>query len=327
MNLVPFFESAVVALNRKQSESLGDRTQYIGSSDVAGCSRKAYLQRKHPRSPSVSTLLKFARGHAAEWLVNNIFQAGDAKHLYDEQVELIHPEVPLRCHIDFLFYADFDGKAQLHAIEVKSVSGIPDAPYPQWEDQLQYQLGLLRMQYPKGEIGGSILAVDLNAGEIHQYNGYQFDEPTFNFLFCKGLHLLDAINGQVEACPSPSHLCGYCQYRHDCPAMTMPKVQLPSEIEMIATRYAELNDTKSRAEKEMKALRIELTDFTGPSFRGCTETLDLNVTTVESSMTVDGALLKRLYPDVYPNVLKARAGYARLEVKPRRAGEKLPEAA
>ena len=58
----------------------------------------------------------------------------------------------MKAHIDFLFYADFDGTPELHAIEVKSVSGIPDAPYPQWEDQLSYQLGLLRLQYTKLEV-------------------------------------------------------------------------------------------------------------------------------------------------------------------------------
>lgn len=326
MNLVPFFESAVRELNRRQSEPLGDRTQYIGSSDVAGCARKAYLQRQFPTSPSVTTLLKFARGHAAEWLLTNIFQAGGAASLYDEQVELCHPEVPLRCHIDFLFYADFDGKPQLHAVEVKSVSGIPDAPYPQWEDQLQYQLGLLRIQYPQGVIGGSILAVDLNAGQIHQFNGYTYDEATFNYLFCRGLHLLDALNGQAEACPSPSQLCGFCQYRDDCPAMSAPSVQLPPEVEMLAGKYAELNATKSRAEKEMKAIRQELVDFTGPSFRGRSEGYDLTVTAVEPSLTVDGSLVKKLYPDIYPHILKERAGYSRMEVKPIRKRE-LPEAA
>jgi hypothetical protein len=82
----------------------------------------------------------------------------------------------MKAHLDFLFYTDFDGNPELHAIEVKSVSGIPDAPYPQWEDQLNFQLGLLRMQYPKGKVAGSILAVDLNAGQVHQFNGYKYNE-------------------------------------------------------------------------------------------------------------------------------------------------------
>jgi hypothetical protein len=33
-------------------------------------------------------------------------------------------------------------------------------------------------------------------------------------------------------------------------------------------------------------------------------------------MTIDGELLKSQYPDIYPEVLKERAGYTKLECKP-----------
>ena len=315
MDLTPFFESAVLKLNRNQTATLGNRSEYIGSSDVAGCIRKAYLQRQYPTQPNVSTLLKFARGHVAETLLDNIFQAGGVKHLYNTQVELTHPTMPMKAHLDFLFYADFEGNPELHVIEVKSVSGIPDAAYPQWEDQLSYQLGLLRMQYPDGKLGGSILAIDLNAGQIQQFNGYEHDDATFNYLFCKGLHLLDVLNGEDEARPSPTHLCGYCQFRADCPAMILPKVALPPEIEMLAGKYAELNSTKSHAEKEMKSIKQELLDFTGPKFSGASDNYSLLVSSIASSMMVDGNLLRSQYPDIYPAVLKERAGYTKLEVK------------
>jgi len=41
-----------------------------------------------------------------------------------------HPDMPLKAHLDFLFYEDFDGNPELHVIEVKSVSGIPDERIP-----------------------------------------------------------------------------------------------------------------------------------------------------------------------------------------------------
>ena len=210
MNLTPFFENAVLALNRHKSAELGDRTQYIGSSDVAGCPRKIYLSRKNPTTPSVSTLLKFSRGHVAETLIENIFVAGGVQKLFDTQVELRHPLYPLKAHVDFLFYSDLDGTPELHVIEVKSVSGIPDEPYPQWADQLAFQLGLLRMQYPDGKISGSILAIDLNAGQVHQFNGFEYDEAIFNYLFCRALRLLDCLEDKDEAYPLVSHLCAYC---------------------------------------------------------------------------------------------------------------------
>jgi predicted phage-related endonuclease len=97
--------------------------------------------------------------------------------------------------------------------------------------------------------------------------------------------------------------------------MILPKVALPPEIEMLAGKYAELNITKSHAEKEMKSIRQELLDFTGPKFSGTSDNYSLLVSSIASSMTVDGNLLRSQYPDVYPMVLKERAGYSKLEVK------------
>ena len=315
MNLTPFFETAVLALNRNKSAELGNRTQYIGSSDVSSCARKVYLQRKNPTTPSVSTLLKFSRGHIAETLIENIFEAGGVKHLFDTQVELSHPLYPLKAHVDFLFYADFDGTPELHIIEVKSVSGIPEEPYPQWEDQLAFQLGLLQIKFPDKKIGGSILAIDLNAGQVHQFNGYQHNDSNFNYLYCRALYLLDCLEEKEQARPSVTHLCSYCSYRSDCPAMSVPKVDLPPEIEALANKYAQLNSTKSKAEKEMKSIRQELVEFTGPVFKGRSNTVDLLVSYVEPTMIVDGSIVKKEYPDIYPGVLKERAGYTKLECK------------
>lgn len=63
MDLIPFIEHALVELNHKKSAELGDRTQYIGSSDVGSCPRKVCLQKTCPGGePDVSTMLRFTRG-------------------------------------------------------------------------------------------------------------------------------------------------------------------------------------------------------------------------------------------------------------------------
>ncbi len=66
MDLIPFFKTAVPALNRVKSAELGDRTQYIGSSDVGSCARKVYLSKKNRTEHSFSTMLRFSRGHVKE---------------------------------------------------------------------------------------------------------------------------------------------------------------------------------------------------------------------------------------------------------------------
>lgn len=316
MNLIPFFETAVAALNRNKTAELGDRSQYIGSSDVCSCARKVYLQKKNPVTQSFSTMLKFSRGHVAEMLIDNIFNAAGVGHLYDTQVELRHPHYPLKAHVDFLFYADLDGTPQLHVIEVKSVNGNPDEPYPQWVDQLHYQLGLLRIQYPEGKISGSILAIDLNAGLVHQFNGFEYNDAVFNYLYCRALYLQDCLEEKDEARPSVTHNCSFCSYRSDCPAMALPKVELPPEIESLACKYAELNSIKNHADKEMKSIRNELLEFTGPIFRGRSDAVELVVSSVAPSQSVDAELVRKQYPDIYPGVLKERAGYTKLECRP-----------
>lgn len=315
MDLIPFIETAVAAHNKTKSAELGDRTKYIGSSDVSGCARKAYLQKLHPVVPDFNTMMKFSRGHVAETMIQEMFYAAGARHLYDTQVEVTHPDYPLKAHIDFLFYSDFEGNPELHVIELKSVNGIPDEPYPQWTSQLHFQLGLLRMQYPEGKLGGSILAIDLNAGKVHQFNGFTHNDALFDYLCGRALHLLACLDGKEQPSPSASHMCSFCSFRSDCPAMAIPKVELPPEIEMLAFKYAELNSTKSSAEKEMKVIRQELLDFTGPVFKGRGDTVDLIVSSVAPSKALDADLLKQQYPDIYPGLLKERAGYTKLECK------------
>lgn len=316
MDLIPFFKVAIHALNDNSSAELGDRSTYIGSSDVGSCVRKVYLQKKNPTEHDFSTMLKFSRGHVAETLISDILDAAGMKQLYDTQVEVKHPIYPLKAHIDFLFYADFDGTPLLHVIEVKSVNGIPDEPYPSWVDQLNFQLGLLRLKYPKKKLGGSILTIDLNAGRLHQFNGFEFNKTLFNYLCNRGLHMLECMEEKAEAQPSPSFLCGYCSYRSDCPAMAMPQVDLPDEIEALASKYVELGEVRSEADREMKSIREELLEFTGPTFKGRSDSIDLIVSSVAPSMVVDGKLLKQHYPDIYPEVLKERAGFTKLECRP-----------
>ena len=98
--------------------------------------------------------------------------------------------------------------------------------------------------------------------------------------------------------------------------MALPKVELPAEIEALALRYAELNSMKNCADKEMKSIRQELLEFTGSAFKGRTDAVDLVVSTVAPTMAVDGDLLKKQYPDIYPGVLKGKSGYTKLECRP-----------
>ncbi len=97
--------------------------------------------------------------------------------------------------------------------------------------------------------------------------------------------------------------------------MAMPQVELPDEIESLASKYVELGQIRNEADREMKSIREELLEFTGPTFKGRSDSIDLIVSSVAPSMVVDGKLLKQQYPDIYPEVLKERAGFTKLECR------------
>ena len=83
----------------------------------------------------------------------------------------------------------------------------------------------------------------------------------------------------------------------------------------MANKYVELGGIRNEADREMRSIREELLEFTGPAFKGRSDAVDLVVSSVAPSQVVDSKLLKKQYPDIYPEVLKERAGYTKLECK------------
>ena len=103
--LAAFLGRAIPTHQQKQSSHLGDRTGYVGASDIAGCPRKAALGKQCPSSHDITTLLRFSRGHAAQAMYAEFFRTGGA--LFEEEVEVRHPDIPeIRCHIDDAFDAE-----------------------------------------------------------------------------------------------------------------------------------------------------------------------------------------------------------------------------
>lgn len=310
--LQAFLETALKEKNRQNSQHLGDRRTYIGASDIGGCPRKAVMARIQPVEHDAATLLKFARGHAAEDLVYGIFQAGGLTPL--REMEIRHPEFPdLLCHIDFLFKAK---SGRLHVVELKTTNGLPETPYGSWVDQLHFQMGLLALEYPGAAIGGSILAIDLNAGTWHEFNSYKPDEITFNLLVAKGQRIKACLDMGEAPDVEPGLLCGYCPYRTDCPAFLEGAVSIPDEVRELAKHHLDATELKKMVEKKVNKLKEDILAFTGSCFKGKADSLFINASEVGPSETVDAQALKTRFPEVYQQVKKERAGFTRLDIKP-----------
>jgi hypothetical protein len=304
-----FLKKAIPVHQQQTSAHLGDRTTYVGASDIAGCPRKAVLGKLLPVAHTIKQLLVFDRGHAAQAIFRDYFRAGGAS--FEEEVEIAHPDYAIKCHIDFLFR----GKQRLHVVEMKSTDGIPDEPYGSWVDQLHVQMGLLRLQVgPDRDIGGSILAVDLNKGVYREFNSHVPHPEVFTPLIERGQHILSALRGECEPNPCPSLLCGYCSYRTGCPAHRA--LEIPEEVTERVAAYERLDRQKKDLEKQLEPLKSELLEFFGGVFHGITaDGIAVATTTVAASEYLDAKKIKKEYPFVYQSCKKEKAGYTKLEIK------------
>lgn len=310
--LTQFFENAIRTKNQLDSAQLGDRTKYVGASDIAGCPRKAVLSKKNPNEQDVKTLLRFARGHVAEHLLAEIFAAGGLK--FDRETEIPHPEYSfIRSHLDFLF----SSSRRLHVVELKTVDGIPNEPYSSWVNQLHTQMGLLELDRPGIPIGGSILALDLNAGDWHEFNSYRPNKIIFNVMIEKGRHIWNALAGQEEPRTEPGFLCGHCPHRALCPAHNVDGLpELPTEVAQEAAQYLELSQQIAALKEKAEVLSANLKTYVGAqSLKATAGDLLVKVSQVPASSSIDSRKLQSDYPQVHSEVLKTRAGYARLEVE------------
>jgi CRISPR-associated exonuclease Cas4 len=228
--------------------TLGDRSNYLGASDIGNCPRKVIFERLHPAEHDLATLLRFQRGHMAEDLVASAMTAAGYDN-YDRQVEAIaSATTPIKVHIDFVFTTT---QPKVKAIlEVKSVSSLPDVPYASWESQLYMQMGALKEKYPDYQIKAALLAIDLGSGEIALFNGYTPEDCLYAGLLQRASRIWTDYQFMVQGhqrqpAIEPSLLCGYCHHLTTCPGFA------GEEVPELANAAAELQELQEK-EKSLK---------------------------------------------------------------------------
>lgn len=227
-------------------ETLGDRSHYLGASDIGYCPRKVILEKVKPSEHDLATLLRFERGHMAEEIVANAFTAAGYRN-FERQVEVVvESDVPIRAHIDFVFTSEIHKIKSV--LEAKSTSNIPDEPYGSWESQLYIQMGALAKQYPEHTIRGAFIILDLANGEVEFFNGYAPQKTVFAGLLQKA----EALWGDYQAILSskeialdtdPGPLCGFCNHLTTCPRF---------EAEEVPQLAASVNELRELQENEKK---------------------------------------------------------------------------
>lgn len=130
--------------------TLGDRSQYIGLSDIGRaleCPRAALCNKVFPRpQPDLPKLLTLQRGH---WLEHGIGQALTAlglRMLPQLELALTHNNVLIKAHFDFVLVWEKPRPA-IRILELKSTATLPETLYTSYECQLYGQAGLLTQMW------------------------------------------------------------------------------------------------------------------------------------------------------------------------------------
>ncbi len=119
MNIAITLEKSLQQLAHQHTErTLGDRSTYLGASDVAGCPRRVILDKLNPPVHDLATLLRFQRGHMAEDIIAEAFAAAGYTN-FQRQVEVFpNSNSPITAHLDFVFTSERNSLKSI--LEVKS---------------------------------------------------------------------------------------------------------------------------------------------------------------------------------------------------------------
>jgi len=325
--LVDFNTKALQLIERNNLKSLDDfsrpRSEMATASEICGCHRRVTLKMRFPAIATERELRQKRRGHIFEIDQAERFRVMGFKEVppfefptatgpcFTRQLVIEHPKHPVGSHLDFCVKHK-DNSLQI--IECKTTDGIPVEPYGNWVDQLHIQLGVLAKKFSDVEIRGSILASDLSAGEEEEFNSFSPDMTLLDYYLGKGHELIAAKAGKAIPKTMPGILCGFCPYRNGCPAHKDQVI--PSEITERVTEYEILDHRKKDLEKSLDPIKRELITFFGKKFQGVTDDgIAVSTTTVAPSETVDAAILRKDYPDIFKSCSKPKAGYSRLEVR------------
>jgi hypothetical protein len=151
---------------QRTAASLGDRSQYIGMSDIGRaleCPRAAVGQKlfgnghdqqldQHAIQTLIGKQLRLQRGHWFEAGLAQVFRQQRLPVI--EQLEIVtsYQQVPIKAHLDFVF-ASAVGQPTVRILELKSCEKIPKTLYSSYETQVYGQVGLLHALWDQRAFG------------------------------------------------------------------------------------------------------------------------------------------------------------------------------
>lgn len=290
-----------------QSDSgLGDRSTYIGASDVGQCMRKAYLSKKVGEKHDLKQLLIFERGHVGEGVIEKALQTQKLK--YKSQVEVSGQDELyfIKTHIDF----EVSFKKEEVVIECKTSNIIPEYPRESWLLQTQVQIGLLATKTRK-RVRGIIAAMNLNSGEAKEWN-VEFDPILFNVAIDRAKELWKHLEENNEPEGEVSDLCAFCSFKGNCPSLRAKGEELPKELLELVEQIRAFRsfEKKTKEAKENVKAFMEAAGIKKATLEDMT--LELKYFRKES---LYAEALKKNYPDIAAEITSRSEPYSALYIK------------
>ena len=287
-------------VKKHTQETLGDRSTYIGASDIGGCPYKTVMSKRQPPVNSLEQELIFFRGHIAEEFVSR----GLSGLKVEDQVEVVSElnGFPLKAHLDRLV----KGKDRDVIIEVKSTSAPLYEPYESWVFQVTYQMGLMFEKTGKMP-DAYVLALDVNSGWIEEFK-IEFDDAIFEICLSKAEHIIDALEGRCEPKAIVQYYCGSCPFKMQCPKQGKFAEDLPSALQEDIEFVKAFKVMQKEAKKREARIKEYMVNMGIDAFKD--EATDTVVTTKEMQSTrIDTKKLKEFHLDVYEECVKTSSYY------------------
>ena len=300
------FESFIASnlarvLDLETKSTLGDRSTYIGASDIGGCPYSIVKSKKNPPVHSLKQQIIFQRGHLAEDLVSKML---DGLNVID-QFEVLGKidQMQLKAHLDKLIKS----KSKCVIVEAKTVSAPVDEPYESWIYQVQFQMGLLQQEGCEHEVEAYVLAMDLNTGWLKTFY-IEFDDYLFETCLGKAQHIEEAMKGKVEPKAIIQNYCSTCHYKMECPKQGQHAQDLPEDVkadlEFIKKSKAMAKESKLR-ENRVKSYLVNMSIESGRDIESNT-VVSVREQNTSKFSTYD---FKIAYPELYKEFTNTSSFY------------------
>lgn len=245
-------KNLIKTLKEESVSSLGDRSKYIGASDIGGCPFKTIKSKLEASEHEVSKHIVFQRGHNAEEIAAKMLKGTN----YERQVclEADINGFPIKAHLDYLI----SSKNRRIVVEVKTVSAPISEPYESWIMQVNTQMGLLISDLQDEDImvEGKVIVIDVNSGWYDTFD-FEFDDAIFEVCLGKAEHLADCLQNGAEPKAIIQNYCGTCPFIMECPKQGKHAAELPEDL---AQSLAKIKEFK-KLEKEISLLEKQLKEY------------------------------------------------------------------